>query len=113
VRSTGRLQSCVRPVGAVSHAAGLDGFHGSRPHQLVGTRIPLRRSGLSRSRRVDRLCHHVFSLSQAYGTRQLSNSCCDCHVTVGVLSAHDGPSYTSRLVCQSDCHDEARLSAEQ
>jgi len=29
--------------------AGLDGFRGARPYQLVGTGIPLRRSGLSRS----------------------------------------------------------------
>ena len=29
--------------------AGLDGFRGSRPYQLVEIRIPLRRSGFSRS----------------------------------------------------------------
>ena len=29
--------------------AGLDGFRGSRPYQLVGIGIPLRRSGFSRS----------------------------------------------------------------
>src|SRR4030081_481075 len=61
----------------------------------------------------DRLFHHVFSLSQACGTRRLSSSCCHCCVSVGVLSAHDGPSHACRLVCQGDCGDKSWLSAEQ
>src|SRR5437763_9612581 len=50
--------SCEAPV-ACSHVcglsvrshmtAGLDGFRGSRPYQLVGIGIPLRRSGFSRT----------------------------------------------------------------
>jgi hypothetical protein len=37
VMSSGRLQSCVRPLCAVSYlTAGLDGFRGSRPYQLAG-----------------------------------------------------------------------------
>jgi hypothetical protein len=48
VMSSGRLQSCVRPFCAVM-TAGLDGFRGSRPYQLVGIVTPPRRSGFSRS----------------------------------------------------------------
>ena len=32
----GRVQSCVRPVGAVYVTAGLDGMHGEGPILLIG-----------------------------------------------------------------------------
>jgi hypothetical protein len=51
--------------------AGLDGFRGPRPYQLVGIGIPLRRSGFSRSVGSTDYAITCFSLSQACGTPQL------------------------------------------
>src|SRR5438128_8762507 len=76
--------------------AGLDGFRGSRPYQLIGIGIPLRRSGFSRSVGSTDCAITCFSLSQVRGTPQLSWLCCHCCVSVDVWSAHDGPSHASR-----------------
>jgi hypothetical protein len=76
--------------------AGLDGFRGSRPYQLVGSGITLRRSGFSRSVGSTDCTITCFSLSRVRGTPQLSWLCCHCCVSVDVWSAHGGPSHASR-----------------
>jgi len=73
--SWGALVACSHVSGLSVRSrmtAGLDGFRGSRPYQLVGIGIPLRRSGFSRSVGSTDCAITCFSLSQACGTPQLS-----------------------------------------
>ena len=86
--------------------AGLDGFCGSRPYQLVGIGIPLRRSGFSRSVGSTDYAICVFHSRKLAARGMLSWLCCDCCVSVEVRSAHDGPSHASRFVRQRDGHDK-------
>src|ERR1700704_4159699 len=88
--SRGALVACSHVFGLSmrSHmTAGLDGFRGSRPYQLVGIGIPLMRSGFSRSVGSTDCAITCFSLSQACGAPQVSWLCCDCCVSIEVRSA--------------------------
>src|SRR5262245_15160169 len=64
VQRRGRLQSCVRPVGAVR----VDCWPGWGPRtessSLERDRCPDEAPGLARLRRIDRLCHHASLLSR-------------------------------------------------
>src|SRR5215213_1306091 len=53
-----RLQSCVRPLMQPGWTAGPDGVREPSPHHSNGIECPDEASGLSRLRRIDRLCHH-------------------------------------------------------
>ena len=64
VQRRGRLQSCVRPVGAVRWTAGPDGVREPSPHHSNGIDVPMKRQVWLGCVGIDRLCHHASLLSR-------------------------------------------------
>ena len=68
VKGRGRMRSCVRPFCAVAHGPQALMDSAGRASLSVGRDLsPSEAARLLSIRRVDRLCHHIFLLSQAFG----------------------------------------------
>ena len=110
--AAGRLQSCVRPFGAVLMTAGPDGFREPSPYQLSEPMGSLTQTGS-----LGPAGTTAFAITRFYPRKLaapwLGGSCRCCHGPVLFSFAHDSPGDASRLVRQRHRRDKPVLSGAQ
>ena len=112
VKGTGRLQSCVRPFGAVHMTAGPDGFRESSPYQNSELMRSLTQTGFLDPTGRPPSPSHVSTLARLT-VPPSGRSCRHRDRPVLLLFAHHRPGDAGRLVRQRYRRDKPVLSGAQ